>query len=464
MSHNVKRLPRKLREAHLNQMAKSGLPPKNKRPSRKYRRRPSNILSIYNRRQLKKHWLETHIWHAKRFHMIDKWGYRIANHPNDKCFRSNYRAATEHCLMQDISYYTCIEINGEEDLLKSTLETHCKPFSPSFTSTDYMDGHIEGTLMFFRKNGYPHFPIGNIYFLWRPKGSDIRTIWIWVHPAFYTDLLSEIILSFEFKENNAEENLADATYSPKSLYINDAGCKMIILRHALNRFRLYGPLTLKILTHVLQVPSLTESNLLQEMNPLTTEEQDESLNSKMLNINKESIDNDVLKSVKEIAIDEASKEDASKMLNVQQLCNKKWHIEYYKHQENREAFKVQRELWEEFKDSKEIINWSESVMGLTILDPRFYLRDKKREFKIDFISLQFNFSSMSPTNLNCTPIWDAQIRHIVSSTCLSTNEFNMLRSKCLVPGVANDKYYNEDIMAKIPILLIPRLGNGEEGM
>lgn len=464
MSHNVKRLPRKLREAHLNQMAKSGLPPKSKRPSRKHRRRPSNILSEYNRRQLKKHWLETHIWHAKRFHMVDKWGYRIANHPNDKCFRANYRAVTGHCLLQDISYYTCIEIKGEENLLKTTLETHCKPFGLSFASMKYMNGRFEGTLMFFRKNGYPQSPIGNVHFLWRLKESDIRTIWIWVHPAFYTDFLSEITSSFEFKESDAGEDVAGATHSLKYLYINDAGCKMTILRNALNRFRLYGPLTLKVLTDALQVPSLTESDLLQEMNCTITEEQVESLNDIKLNISKESIDNDVLQSVKEIAIDEANAEDttASKILSIQQLRNKTWHIEYYKHKENREAFKVQKKFWEELKTSEKTINFPQSVIGLTVLDPRFYLREKRTERKEEMPFVQFTI--MSPTNLSCTPIWDTQIRHIASDTCLSTSDFNVLRSKCLVPGVANDKYYNEDIMAKIPILLIPKLGNYEEGI
>ena len=46
---------------------------KPKRPSRRYRRRPSNLLEEYNRRQRKGSvWLETHIWHAKRFHMADR--------------------------------------------------------------------------------------------------------------------------------------------------------------------------------------------------------------------------------------------------------------------------------------------------------------------------------------------------------------------------------------------------------
>uniref|UniRef100_A0A1B0C0P5 Pop1 N-terminal domain-containing protein n=1 Tax=Glossina palpalis gambiensis TaxID=67801 RepID=A0A1B0C0P5_9MUSC len=58
-------------------MSKSGRSQQVKRPSRKYRRSPRNLLADYLRRQRKRKWLETHIWHAKRFHMIERWGYRL---------------------------------------------------------------------------------------------------------------------------------------------------------------------------------------------------------------------------------------------------------------------------------------------------------------------------------------------------------------------------------------------------
>lgn len=73
---------------------------RSKRPSRKYRRRPSNLLQEYNRRQKLFVWMETHIWHAKRFHMVEKWGYKIPNFPNDKSFRACYRATSSHCFIQ----------------------------------------------------------------------------------------------------------------------------------------------------------------------------------------------------------------------------------------------------------------------------------------------------------------------------------------------------------------------------
>ncbi|XP_012231195.2 ribonucleases P/MRP protein subunit POP1 [Linepithema humile] len=450
MSHNVKRLPRRLREAHLAQMTKSAngknLPLISKRPSRKYRRRPRNLLSEYSRRQRNKIWLETHIWHAKRFHMIDKWGYRIANYPNDKCFRANYRAVTKHCLLQDISYYTCIEIKGEENLLKTTLKTHCNPTTLTFAAKKWINGNREGAVMFFKKNGYPHFPIGNVNFFWRPKESDVRTIWIWVHPAFYNDFFDEIISSFEFKQKNVEKSATD-THNLNCLYTNDLNCEMIILRNALNRFRLYGPLALKVLTEALHLPSLTEleHNLSSE---------------KELDTSKESTDSNILQPTEKMTIDETSENNTVilKDLNIQELSKKVWHIKYYKSQENMEAFKIQNQLWQTMKSREPNFLPTSMIIGLTVLDPRFYLPEKRTKCKMEETSSRLKPIDQSPINSNRTPFWDAEIRHTVSNSCVSTSAINKLRGECLVPGILNDQYYNENIMAKIPILLIQKEG------
>ncbi len=45
-------------------------------------------------------WLETHIWHAKRFKMVERFGYKLAEQPCDKGFRSTYRASAHGCIMQ----------------------------------------------------------------------------------------------------------------------------------------------------------------------------------------------------------------------------------------------------------------------------------------------------------------------------------------------------------------------------
>ena len=74
--------------------------PQSKTKSRKARRRHGNLLLDFNRRQRRNVWLETHIWHAKRFHMAKRWGYCLGERPTYKCYRACYRAMSSHCLLQ----------------------------------------------------------------------------------------------------------------------------------------------------------------------------------------------------------------------------------------------------------------------------------------------------------------------------------------------------------------------------
>ncbi|XP_066584506.1 ribonucleases P/MRP protein subunit POP1 [Prorops nasuta] len=433
MSHNAKRMPRRLREAHSRQMAKSGLPPKNKRPSRKYRRRPFNLLTEYNRRQRNKVWLETHIWHAKRFHMTEKWGYRIASHSNDKCFKANYRAIKKHCLLQDISYYTCIEISGPENLLKETLKAHCNLSELTFAARIYLTGNREGMLMFYKKNGYPNFPIGHVYFLWRPNLTEMRTIWIWVHPACYHDIFEEIILSFNFVP--LEKEVCSTVMEKENIvYINKKNCQMRSLKGLLNRFRFYGPLTLAVLTNALQVLKIDSINT--ELNRQSQE------SVKDLEMETESSDN-------------LNIENDSKTFEF-------WHIDYYNKKENLDILFQQNQLWKQLSTLLSPNQLPPNiVIPFTVLDPRFYLPEKRTKCKQAAIESQI--VSMPSTNSNQSPIWEENIRKIATKLKPSTAEIQKLRSECLVPGVKNDEYFSTNVMAKIPILLIQKPGISSTG-
>uniref|UniRef100_A0A7N8YC96 POP1 homolog, ribonuclease P/MRP subunit n=1 Tax=Mastacembelus armatus TaxID=205130 RepID=A0A7N8YC96_9TELE len=188
MSHNTKRLPRSLQSgAKKKEQAKS--------KSRKARRRHGNLLLEFNRRQRKNIWLETHIWHAKRFHMVKKWGYCLGDRPTYKCYRPCYRAMSTHCLLQDLSYYCCIELQGEEDkLLASLSQLTSKEAGPTFAAALCVSGRRQGSVVVYRAGNYPLQPLGPVTFLWRPRtqGSAFRQLWIWVHPTIKKDLLSEL--------------------------------------------------------------------------------------------------------------------------------------------------------------------------------------------------------------------------------------------------------------------------------
>ncbi|XP_052362546.1 LOW QUALITY PROTEIN: ribonucleases P/MRP protein subunit POP1-like [Oncorhynchus keta] len=212
MSHNTKRLPCRLRDMANNMLEKSqkaGQKVKkeqSKSKSRKARRRHGNMLLEFNRRQRKNLWLETHIWHAKRFHVVKRWGYCLGDRPTYKCYRACYRAMSSHCLLQDMSYYCCVELQGPgEQLLAALSKLTSKETGPTFAAAMCVSGRRQGSVVVYRAGQYPLQPLGPVTFLWRPttqgrggqedqgsQGSTHRQLWIWAHPAMKTDLLPEL--------------------------------------------------------------------------------------------------------------------------------------------------------------------------------------------------------------------------------------------------------------------------------
>jgi len=65
-----------------------------------YRRKPKSRRLDFLRRQKNGQWLETHLWFAKRFHMVLKDGFKLPKHSHDKTYRACYRAIGNHCLAQ----------------------------------------------------------------------------------------------------------------------------------------------------------------------------------------------------------------------------------------------------------------------------------------------------------------------------------------------------------------------------
>lgn len=95
MAHNHYRIPVRIRLQTLHDLIGSEGPGALKRSKcRKHRRKLRYILHLYEIRQRRYRWMETHVWHSKRFKMenID-WngGVRVPLNCNDKSTRSIYR-------------------------------------------------------------------------------------------------------------------------------------------------------------------------------------------------------------------------------------------------------------------------------------------------------------------------------------------------------------------------------------
>jgi hypothetical protein len=109
-------------------------PPKGKcskkmKKCRRWRRRSANVTNQF---KAKKGWLETHLWHAKRCKMINYWGFKVASHLNEKCFKSTYRSSVHGVLLHDSSYWQPFWIDcniekltnfyGNDDIIDVILE------------------------------------------------------------------------------------------------------------------------------------------------------------------------------------------------------------------------------------------------------------------------------------------------------------------------------------------------------
>ncbi|GAV55339.1 hypothetical protein ZYGR_0AS06630 [Zygosaccharomyces rouxii] len=71
----------------------------------------------YMKRQKFFSWLPTHVWNAKRSHMMKRWGYHLAWSPTQKCFRATHRiggnvATSDGALCMDSSFYGTMILAG----------------------------------------------------------------------------------------------------------------------------------------------------------------------------------------------------------------------------------------------------------------------------------------------------------------------------------------------------------------
>nr|CAG4644033.1 EOG090X07PD [Lepidurus arcticus] len=456
MSHVPNRMPRKVREAHKAQMAKSGVSKVNKRPSRKYRRRPRNLLDEYNRRQKDNVWLETHIWHAKRylhqssdsslriigfyrFHMAEKWGYKLPNYPNDRSFRACYRAIAKHCLLQDVSYLCCVELRGTETEIRQGFLRLSSPESTLF-SREHTNGQQEGKLTIFARDSYPGNALGEVSFHWQySEAAQDRVLWLWIHPASYEEILAEITSIFALTELQSQDSSevnglgSNDKVTAKKLAVKNldrsprwrnvsASVEVVVLKDTLNRFRLIGPLAAPILQHVLQSADI------------------------------------------EIASNEQKDEPASKKLKLD-LQNPTegqcWWRDFYhdsKHPERPICHQLQRNVWSALARPSNTVR-PHSIVPLTVRDPRLLLPPKRTKALTAPEDIETETEEKAEngdvidvdSRALLSPFWDVKIRNAATMQRLSDHEINQMRSKLLVPGTSLSLGDRE---SRIPVLLI----------
>ena len=91
MAHNYYRLPVRVRLRGLQELAPNEPKELKRSKCRRHRRKLRFLLNLYELRQKKGAWMESHIWHAKRFKMENRWGVRYPLRCSDKSDRTTFR-------------------------------------------------------------------------------------------------------------------------------------------------------------------------------------------------------------------------------------------------------------------------------------------------------------------------------------------------------------------------------------
>ncbi|XP_002737579.1 ribonucleases P/MRP protein subunit POP1-like isoform X2 [Saccoglossus kowalevskii] len=458
MSHNVKRLPRRLRaraEAEVQKHKRANKQDSGAaKRSRRHRRRPKNLFAEYERRKRKHIWLETHIWHAKRFHMSEKWGYKIPHHPNEKSVRASYRALAKHCLIQDISYYGVIEVTGPQGyLLKSLAHLTNTDSGLTFASLSYLGGKRHGTTMLYQYDKYPYSAISVVNFLWKClscecddrvaikeetntdaadkfSSTESRQLWMWVHPSSYETVLNEIVKMFHAKpvmekmkkkrtqidkgsdgvEDTGDESSLDFTKTDRQF--KNSCVHIRTLKFDLLRFRLQGPLSHSVLLDVLQSAEVKCSDI----------------------------------------------EECEKM---------KWWESYYEDTQNAAVHDRQKEVWKNLKNIRTSSELSPGcVLSLTVKDPRLLLPQKKTKVMTaventtePLANERIDLCRRFPDGISQSPIWEKKARKKASVEKFSIDELNKKRAEHLIPGTVLQLGREE---SRIPILLLHNPGKLED--
>lgn len=135
----------------------------------------------------------------------------------------------------------------------------------------WLSGNREGRLTLFHSGRYPCDVIGPVTFMWKPSAEHYRTLWLWSHPAFYQEVLTELINVFKLNpvcndvEMETEPSGKESTiiksknvpFSKVQQYSNDkTNIVVSSLASTLNRFRLCGPLSNSVLCKALHPAEL----------------------------------------------------------------------------------------------------------------------------------------------------------------------------------------------------------------
>lgn len=218
-SHNLLRLPSRLRGKARAELRSSHTEPKTRSAMRR-RMAERTLLGFVRRRcslerragRPHRRWLETHLWHAKRFRMsVDKtlphggpgsFGFSLAESPHQKSRRPSTRFLPHTMMLHDASYHAVLRLRATSkgDAVQATkrlqLLLHLAGAAHGWEDKWTAGTHLCDTTLLQRPRGpqsnkateWCLAPLAPIQVVWVPPHGTRRECHVWVHPAGAADL------------------------------------------------------------------------------------------------------------------------------------------------------------------------------------------------------------------------------------------------------------------------------------
>ncbi|KAJ7397821.1 Ribonucleases P/MRP protein subunit POP1 [Pitangus sulphuratus] len=408
MSHNIKRLPRRLQE------------------------------------MARKEFFETLSLHL-RFLKIIVNGSEIA--------LGTSLAHTNYMFLRDLSYYCCLELTGKENELLKQLGRMCSiDTGLTFQEASCLSGRFEGSLYLYRADRYPEDMLGPVTFFWRPRdGSEHRQLWIWVHPALKQDILRELKAIFQCSEPEGicitepvttsvqEEKQMEVVMCPgkKRKKEDKEGEKVVPVK--------------KIIGDGTRDPFQSYSWISQTTGIAISDRSMEILRYRLIGPLSHLVLTETLKAASvqtEMAGSETERNN--------------WWVENCKDSEKVSLHQCQSAIFELLEGMSSPSEMPPgTILGLTVGDPRINLPKKKTKAMPDFEKYQDNdkvrqlYLEGVPVDCAHSFIWDQDICKNVTENKISEQDLNHMRAQLLVPGSHLDLGPCE---SKIPVLLVQQPG------
>lgn len=173
----------------------------------------------YMKRQHSFTWLSTHVWNAKRCHMVKMWNYQVPWSPTQKCFRLTHRimsssASSDGSMCCDTSFIgtlliLCKDYNSLKNLVSQLTNNRgqLKKYSESQNLFEGLIYHIE-----------THAILGPCTLIW----VNFETVMIRLHPSIYTqtfDMIMKFVDINKFTLHDCRYAIGSITLAgAKSLY------------------------------------------------------------------------------------------------------------------------------------------------------------------------------------------------------------------------------------------------------